>query len=264
MSTENYESAMEGLRMTRDYRSLTYFLRITSRLFSRYTFDPLERFGVLIGLIGTEQKTLLWTRDYKWNPSVLPQKVDHPTAGPSARPTGSPSIAVTDHSFTAPLTNKRPQNTPTMPFSGFPLARTTNHTDHESDIPLHELMRPTLRRDQSSDELTSPLVERPLEVHGLRTASASSGGHRISGETRRSSESERGRSSAENLLSSALPGDEGNGVIVWAQEDFALHNRQSYRRPNSDSALPPFDFIANAEQSGLGINLKAQTSTLQR
>jgi hypothetical protein len=264
MSTEIYEDAMEGLRMTRNYRSWTLYLRIASRFVSKYTFDPLERLGVTVGLIGTEQKTLVWTKDHNWNPPVPLRNQEHPTAEPSSPSTGSPSIAVTDHSSPATRIASRTRNTPTMAFSLFPAVRTTHQSDDESDISLHGPILPTHSHGRTSDDSISPLLTRPSEVHRSRAASASSGGRRISSETRYSVDYEHGRSSIEHLLPPASPGDDGSSFGGWTRRDIAVHSRLGYTRSNSDSALPTFDFVADAERSGLGIDFEADTGNRKR
>jgi hypothetical protein len=158
LSTENYEDAMSGLRMTRTYRSLTLFARHTSRT----TLTQIEKLALAIGLIKKRQKTLMWTRQHTWDPLRA-----------------APSIELTHYD------DDRPPNavfeTPAMAHSLFPSAITPRRTRNESDASLGPFDMPG--RPRTSGDSSTPLIQRPSQVHQQNETES-----RMSGEERRSSE----------------------------------------------------------------------------
>ena len=228
LSTEDYEDAMKGLRMTRAYRSLTLFARRTSRV----TMNQLEKLALAIGLIKKRKKTLMWTRNHTWNPLV------HRRTSSSGRDhfRGAPSIELT------PYDNDRVPDvvfeTPAMAHSLFPPAITPRRTRNESDASLDPLDLPG--RPRTSGDSSTPLIQRPSQVYQQNEAD----GHVI-GEERRSSETP--------LLETGLV--RSNAQTGPHIQD-AVQNRQGYHRAHSDqgSALQSRD----TEHAGLGISSSSQ------
>jgi hypothetical protein len=235
---------MNGLRMTRDYRKLTYWFRATFRFFSKYTFDPLESLAVSAGLISARQRTLVWTKGHVYDPPPRPQ----PTR--PSRHTTSPSIELTlYHDGDQPLA-EAVQDTPAMAHSLFPPALTTRRSRNESDASFTEPVLPIYDHYRTSDDSSRPFVQRPSDVHRSRAPSID---HRrsASGSGRRSSEFTDNRSSSEYMLSPTSPPADEQGLGVWLGLN-TVQSRQGYQRANSDP--PPF--IADAAQGGLGINVE--------
>ncbi|KAJ4321392.1 hypothetical protein N0V94_002929 [Neodidymelliopsis sp. IMI 364377] len=141
LSTEDYEDAMQGLRVTRSYRQYTYYVRIVSRLIAKVTLDPLEWLAWNVGLIKTPQKTLFWTKSHNWNPSLL-----RPAATAVPRHVATPSFELTDFS-NVPLYGPQAQETPALAHSLFPPAIPMGHRRTESDASLQS---PTSSRIQKS------------------------------------------------------------------------------------------------------------------
>ncbi|CAN9158265.1 unnamed protein product [Alternaria alternata] len=148
LSTEDYEDAMKGLRMTRAYRSLTLFARRTSRV----TMNQLEKLALAIGLIKKRKKTLMWTRHHTWNP-LVPRRTsssgrDHLRGAPSIELTPYDNDRVPDVVF----------ETPAMAHSLFPPAITPRRTRNESDASLDPLDLPGRPRT-SGDSSTPPYTK---------------------------------------------------------------------------------------------------------
>jgi hypothetical protein len=235
---------MNGLRMTRDYRALTYGFRATFRFISRFTFDPLESLAVNAGLVSARQRTLVWTKGHTHDPSPRPQP---------SRPNGhtiSPSIELTLYHEGERSLAEAVQDTPAMAHSLFPPALTTRRPRNESDASFTEPTLPIYDRYRTSDDSIRASVQRPLDVHRSRAPSTD---HRRSANSsdRRSSECTDNRSSSEYLLSPiSMPADQ-QGFGGWLSLN-AVQSRQGYRRANSDP--PPF--VVDAARSGLGISVR--------
>ncbi|RYN79975.1 hypothetical protein AA0120_g10620 [Alternaria tenuissima] len=228
LSTEDYEDAMKGLRMTRAYRSLTLFARRTSRV----TMNQLEKLALAIGLIKKRKKTLMWTRHHTWNP-LVPRRTsssgrDHLRGAPSIELTPYDNDRVPDVVF----------ETPAMAHSLFPPAITPRRTRNESDASLDPLDLPG--RPRTSGDSSTPLIQRPSQVYQQNEAD----GHVI-GEECRSSETP--------LLETGLV--RSNAQTGPHIQD-AVQNRQGYHRAHSDqgSALQSRD----TEHAGLGISSSSQ------
>jgi hypothetical protein len=238
---------MDGLRMTRYYRSLTYFLRVAFRKLSKYTFDPLEGLGVMTGLIKTRQKTLMWTKRHSWDPAVsLPQVL--PVNEPSTQPlAASPSIQLTDFSTTAWHPEEfDAQETPAMAHSLFPPAISTRRPRNESDASLNDLPLPIYAQVRTSEEsAVAPLIQRPSDVHRSRATP------RTSGEYRRSSDSVDVTLSGEHNLSPTSPPHDST-FGGWVGLEASVHNRSGYRRANSEPGSPPG---IDLRTQGLGIEM---------
>lgn len=236
---------MNGLRMTRDYRSLTYWFRAISRFISRFTFDPLESLGVNIGLISARQKTLVWTRDHTYDPPTRPQP-----SRPSLH-TASPSIELTLYQDSDQLhADTAIYETPAMAHSLFPPALTTRRTRNESDASFTEPALPIYERYRTSDDSSRSLIQRPSDVHRSRAPSTDHG-RLVSGSGRRSSEFTDKRSSSEYMLSPESPPADQPSFRGWLGLN-TVASRHGYQRANSDP--PPF--VAEATQGGLGISVE--------
>ncbi|KAH3995104.1 hypothetical protein HBI56_173170 [Parastagonospora nodorum] len=246
LSTEDYDAAMDGLRMTRDYRLLTYWFRAIFRFVSRFTFDPLESLGVKLGLIRSRQKTLVWTKGHTYDPEPREQP-PRPT-----RHEASPSIELTMYPDTfRPREDSAMQETPAMAHSLFPPAMTTRRPPNESDASFTEPTLPIYEQYRTSDESNRPLVRRPSDVHRLHAAPADRARARGDGR-RRSSEITEGRSSSEYMLFPASPPADRPVFGGWLGLS-TVQNRQRYQRANSDPGNPPFETGIEGDQGGLGI-----------
>ncbi|KAL1612211.1 hypothetical protein SLS60_000435 [Paraconiothyrium brasiliense] len=245
LSTEDYEDARQGLRMTRIYRNWTFFFRRLSRLLSRFTFDPLERLAVAIGLIKHPQKTLLWTKVHTHDPDI-------PIPGPSTpRPHGNPSIELSDFSTAMVRDDSQHSHhayeTPAMAHSLFPPAipqrRPRQDSDSSAARPSPSLLGQrygspseslSKRPSHDSSLSMSPLLQRPLEAHHQRERAGSANSTIPDHDDRRSSGEEYG------LASPTSP------VRVGEQSPFLemgiggmVQSRQGYVRANSDPGSPP-------------------------
>jgi hypothetical protein len=245
---------MTGLAYTRDYRSVTFWLRAMFRFISRFTFDPMESLAVNVGLIKSRQKTLVWTKKEergKGRASVAHasrlSSVQPPPDSPSY--VASPSFEFTDYSA-RPDNESAIQDTPAMAaHSLFPPAITSrrprNESDASSSLPIFEQYR-------RSDDSGRPLMQRLSDVHRSR-ASSSQRGHHLS-EDRRSSDE---RSSGEYAISLASP--HGEPSTFRGRQDFdvpTVHGGQGYQRANSDSGSPPDVLGGGAgDQDPLGISI---------
>jgi hypothetical protein len=221
---------MNGLRMTRKYRHLTFFSRRAFRFFCALTLDPLEKLAVKFGLVKSPQKTLLWTKHHTWNP-VVPQPPLRPQLN-TAYP--SPSIELTDYD-TAVRHPDDPQthDTPAMAHSLFPPAiPTRRHRNSDPSLtptPSHISAR-------ASDDVARPLIQRPSQAY-----------HQAGDpEGRASSE---GRVSFEGTLSPVSPPADRGGS--WLDPSATVYTRQGYQRANSDPGSPAGD-------EGLGIRVDSR------
>jgi hypothetical protein len=240
---------MNGLRMTRDYRRWTYWLRETSRFISKFTFDPMESLGVKFGLIKSRQKTLVWTKDHTYNPAPMQQPL-RPN-----RHNASPSIELTLYPDTSPLREDSVvHETPAMAHSLFPPAN-TRRPRNESDASITESPLPIYEQYRTSDDSHRPLIQRPSDVHRSR-ATAADRGRDVSSDRRRSSEITDARSSSEYMLSPASPPTDWPKFDDWLGLN-SVQSRQRYQRANSDPGSPPFENAAEDEHSGLGITIDA-------
>ncbi|KAF2024567.1 hypothetical protein EK21DRAFT_78439 [Setomelanomma holmii] len=248
LSTESYEDAMDGLRMTRDYRSFTYFFRLASRFVSKFTFDPLELLGVKFGLIKTYQETLVWTKTHTWNPKVVDDSTTESSSSTAAHH-ATPTFQLTDFSNGAP-SGSAIQDTPAMAHSQFPLAA-TRRPRYESDASHHEPALPIYEQFRTSEESRRPLIQRPSDVHRSRAPSSDHG--RRSSEARRGSEHTEDRSSSEYAISPASPSEDQAPFGGWLGLSSSVRGRQGYQRANSNPGSPPLDIVAEADLSALGI-----------
>jgi hypothetical protein len=239
---------MDGLRMTRDYRLLTYWVRVASRKLSKYTFDPLEGLGVTLGLIKIRQKTLMWTKHHTWDPVISSHRAPPVTESGTQPPNTSPSIQLTDFSTTAwNLDEPEIQATPAKAHSLFPPAIPTRHPRRESDASSHDLSLPIFERLRNSqDSAIAPLIQRPSDVHRSRATS------RTSGEGRRSSDFAGVALESESALSPTSPSHDGGAFDKWVALDSSAYNRSGYRRANSEPGIPPG---TDVRQVGLGIRV---------
>ncbi|KAH8728553.1 hypothetical protein GQ44DRAFT_747435 [Phaeosphaeriaceae sp. PMI808] len=253
LSTEVYQDAMKGLRMTRDYRYLTYWFRASFRYLSKYTFDRLESFCVDLGLIKSRQKTLLWTKSHKWDP-ILPRE---PSVEKASENAFSPSIELTDYS-TIVLDDAEVHNTPAMAHSLFPPAITSRRPRNESDASFTAPSLPIYEQYRTSDDSSRPLIQRPSDVHRSRATSSTGHVTSPSREGRRSSEF---TDSDEYLLSPMGPSSTFGG---WLGLNSTVQSRQGYRRANSDPGNLPVDIIAGVEMDGLAISLEMEHSESRR
>ncbi|KAG9194497.1 hypothetical protein G6011_04532 [Alternaria panax] len=228
LSTEDYEEAMKGLRMTRTYRSWTLFARHTSRV----TLTQLEKLALAVGLIKKRQKTLMWTRHHTWNPHVprqaSPSGRDHFRAVPSIELTPYDDDRVPSAAF----------ETPAMAHSLFPPAITPRRTRNKSDASLDPLDLPG--RPRTSGDSSTPLVQRPSQVYQQHEVDGS-----MIGEERRSSETP-----------SLGPRPMRSNAQTWLHTQDAVQNRQGYHRARSDPGFPLES--GDAEHSGLGISSPSQ------
>jgi hypothetical protein len=236
--------------MTRDYRALTYWFRITSRFVAKFTFDPLESLGVKLGFIKMRQKTLVWTKTHSHDPlprSSLLRTASHHDVSPFIELTLFPDSLCDEGTF---------RDTPAMAHSPFPPAHTMRRSRNESDASFSEPTLPIYEQYRTSDESNRPMIHRPSDIHRSRATPASRD-RRRSHERRRSSELSEPRSSSEFLLSptSIYSGQSAYGGRLTL--DVAAQSRQGYRRANSDPGSPPLDVVAEVERSGLGIHLAA-------
>lgn len=239
LSTEDYEDAMQGLRMTRSYRQYTYFVRVAARFVAQFTLEPLEWLAYKIGLIKTTQNTLVWTKTHDWDPPMpkLIRLTSH---------TATPSIELTDLSD-VPLGDQQAQETPALAHSLFPPAIPMGRPRTGSDTSLHSPYRPDYEYRVSNDSF-APLIRRPSEAHhiGYRTDSLSSDEHRMS---------------VDHIRMPISPPDDQIPFSGWLGLNAALQPRHAYRRANSDPGSPPFD-LPHPNQEALGIHL--EDSDLER
>lgn len=218
--------------MTRKYRHYTFWFRRFSRLLSYFTFTPLERLGIAIGLLKYPQGTLLWTRKHTHEPDI-PQVPDIPT-----RPQENPSIELSDYSA-ARLRDEwshspHHYDTPAMAHSLFPPAIPQRRPRVDSDSSAAR-PSPSLFERTSNDHSTSSLLQRPNEAHHRHERMGSipsDDGHRSSGE---------------ESLSPFPPagGAEQSMLASYLGLNTNLQIRQGYTRANSDPGSP--------NEVGLGI-----------
>ncbi|KAF2450783.1 hypothetical protein P171DRAFT_146450 [Karstenula rhodostoma CBS 690.94] len=248
LSTEDYEDARQGLRMTRIYRHWTFSFRSLSRLLSRFTFDPMERFAVSIGLVKYRQKTLLWTKTHTHDPDIaVPAPVQTP------RPHGNPSIELSDFSTAMARDDSQHSHehgaseTPAMAHSLFPPAIPQRRPRQDSGASaartspslLHGIGNPapsqspssflTHRPSHESALSFTPLLQRPSEAHRQRERAGSATSVQSDERDRRSGGEEHG------LMSPVSP------VRVGEYTPFLgmVQSRQGYTRANSDPGSPP-------------------------
>ncbi|CBX89954.1 hypothetical protein LEMA_P124440.1 [Plenodomus lingam JN3] len=227
LSTEDYEDAMDGLRMTRKYRHWTYIFRLLSRLLSSITLTPLEKLAISIGLVRKPQKTLLWTKDHSWSPEVPLAHSEPAVATSYASP--SPSFELTDKSGVAARDGTQVAKTPAMAHSLFRSAFTT-WPRNESDASIQPIS--IHAQHQASGESHQPLIRRPTEAHHTRGEM----GSRSSGD---------GRVSLEDSYLSASPPERSSLL----GPNVALHSRQGYRRASSDPGMPPSDLMDTSQNA---------------
>jgi hypothetical protein len=222
LSTEDYSEAMTGLRMTRRYRSVTFFVRRISRAVLWATLDQLEFLAIIAGVIKKRQKTLLWTKNHTWKPDI--PRATAPTTR-NEHPL-SPSIELTDYD----ATHAQVQDTPAMAHSLFPPTRPRN----ESDASLSPFDSPN--RPRASNESSAPLMQRLSQAYQYgETEGRPSGEGRVSFET-------------PFLAQEAAVGREKR----WLGTEDTVFSRQGYRRANSDPGSLP-DFGGDMGQGGLGL-----------
>lgn len=243
---------MDSLRMTRDYRALTYGFRATSRCISKFTFDPLESLCVKLGLIKTHQRTLLWTKSHK------------PESESRTRPSGSspshaasPSIELTLYPHD-PHDESAVHDTPAMAHSLFPPARTNRRARNKNDVSYIEVSLPMYQRARTSEDSGRPPVQHPSDVRRSRASSSTTRGGHMDEQRRRSSEIPESRSSGEHLLAPESLASEQTAFTGWTRLDPTVYSRQGYQRANSDPSSQPIEIVAEVEQSGLGTFVSTQ------
>ena len=223
LSTEDYQDAMKGLRMTRTYRSWTLFARHASRA----TWVQLGKLAHAIGLIKKRQRTLVWTRHSTRDP-VHPRQ-ESPFGRIDGRAT--PSFELTDYDG---RTYSAVAGTPAMAHSLFPPTITPHRTRNDSDTsvdPLDLLSRPRI-----SDDSSVSLIQRPSQVHQQHETES-----RSSGEERRSFD-------APLLGLGPMRASAQTGLDAQIR----LPNRQGYHRAISGPELLHDD--GNIGHVGLGIS----------
>lgn len=261
LSTEDYEDARQGLRMTRIYRHWTFSVRRLSRLLSRFTFDPMERLAVAIGVLKRPQKTLLWTKTHTHDPDV--PIFDNPPR----RHHGNPSIELSDFSTAMHRDDSQQSHhqyeTPAMAHSLFPPAipKWRPRLDSDSSAaaarnsPSFLNSSPgsgygssspsvSLPHRPSNDSSISPLLQHPAEAHHQRARAGSATSNteeewRSSGEDHTYGYSSpvspvRVGESSPFLGMGAAMGGRGGGP-----ESGGVQIRQGYARANSDPGIPP-------------------------
>ena len=242
--------------MTRDYRYLTYWVRLASRKLSKYTFDLLEGLGVTSGLIKTRQKTLMWTKhhDHTWG-SVIPSHQVPSVTNSTTQPHGtSPSIQLTDFSTTPwsldePASKATPAKAHSLSLPTIP----TRHPRRKSDAESNDLSLPTFERYRTSQEsATAPLMQHSSDVRRSRATS------RTSREGRRSSDLADTMMDSESTLSPTSPPHNAGAFETWVGLDSSAYNRSGYRRANSETEIAPdvnmrqegFRFRVDADDNG--------------
>jgi hypothetical protein len=242
---------MNGLKMTRRYRSSTHYFRASSRFVFRFTFDPLETLFVKFGLIRTRQRTLFWTKKTR-TPQLLSDRrapghatePKHASSPPQAQPKPprnhpmpghhtSPSIELTDYSTAEYGT----QDTPAMAhFLSLPELRPARPRN-ASDASFTEPRLPIYEQYCARDDSHRALVTHPSEVHHSRAVpmhvDRRSSDER---EGRPSSDFTEARSSNDFMLFPTSLYDGHGGSGNWSG---AMHSRQRYQRANSDPGNPP-------------------------
>jgi hypothetical protein len=233
LSTEDYDEAMTGLQMTRNYRHRTFFLRWTCRKILSITLDQLERLAKAIGIIRKRQTTLLWTKTHKhdWTPTRASSEVHmqhHHTA--------SPTIELTDYSTPSlGQTIAEAYETPALaPNSQFPLPssyRPRNESDASVSGPSFTY--------RTSEDSSQALIRPPSEAyhHPERERRASGEGHVSFDDT--------------SFLTTPEQDPRAGGRVGGGS---TVHIRHGYQRANSNPDLPSAD-IVDASQRGLGIHL---------
>ncbi|KAL5115109.1 hypothetical protein ACEQ8H_007024 [Pleosporales sp. CAS-2024a] len=156
ISTEDYDDAMTGLLRTRAYRSWTFVFRAAFRFISRFTFDPLETVAMNIGLVGSPQETLVWTREHTHEPSPASSQPQRPT-----RQNASPSIQLTmPPDSTLRHDDSALHDIPDMAHSLRSPAVTTRPSGNESNASFTESILPIYRTSHDSHR---PPVQRPSD-----------------------------------------------------------------------------------------------------
>jgi len=228
LSTEDYDDAMQGLRMTRSYRQYTYFIRVASRFIAQYTLNPLEWLAYKIGLIKTTQQTIFWTKQHTWEPRVPTRLMP-------------PAFELTDLSD-GPSNGPQMQETPALAHSLFPPAIPMGRPRAESDTSFEaQSLRQLESHGRISDDSYAPLVQRPSEAHraGQHADRSSSDQHRIS---------------TDNSAIVVTPPEDEAPFQGWLGLHTALQPRHAYRRANSDPGSPPLD-LPQPNLDPLGIHL---------
>ncbi|KAF1919512.1 hypothetical protein BDU57DRAFT_469628 [Ampelomyces quisqualis] len=259
MSTEDYKDAMEGLRMTRDYRMMTYWFRATARFVSRFTFDPLESLSVKFGLIKTQQSTLLWTKSHNLDTEmrkISSRSAPYHAASPSIELTLYPDDLDDLHDESAV------QDAPAIAHSLFPPAQTNRRARNGSNAPNTDTSLPIYQQYRTSDETRRSLEQHPPDVHRSR-ASSTAQASQIAEQRRSSSELSDSRSSGEPLLYPVSFLTEQPTFNGWSGIGKTVHSRQGYQRANSDPGSPPIEITTELEQSGLGIHMRGQNDEAQ-
>jgi hypothetical protein len=235
--------------MTRDYRALTYWFRMASRLVSKFTSDPLEALGVKVGLIKRRQKTLVWTKAHTHDPPMTPKR-------PAPQHVASPTIELTLYSDSL-YDEGSFHDTPAMAHSRLPPAHTTRCTLSENDASFTEPTLPIYEQYRTSDDSNWIPIQRPTDVHRSRAAS-SEHSRRHSHDRRHSSDLADPRSSSEYLLSpTSLPTDQ-SAYGGWPSVDATVQSRHGYRRANSDPKSPSAGVVQERERGGLRIELDTE------
>ena len=228
LSTEDYGEAMRGLQLTRSYRHYTYFARKFARFIAEYTLDPLETLAYTVGLINAPQQTLRWEKHPRQDSEGSPTTQAAPAP---PRYLSSPHIELTDFD-SQPLYSPHVQETPALAISSFPDAVSMNHQRTDSGSFLQSPPRPKYEARNSGDS-SSPLLQRPSEVHRNRDSS-SSDEHRKSGEG--------------SITPISLSGEQD---IFNGWQGLGPQPRQGYRRANSGSSSN----LPQPNQDALGIDM---------
>jgi hypothetical protein len=244
---------MTGLAYTRDYRSITFWLRAMFRFISRFTFDPLESLAVNVGLIKSRQKTLVWTKKEKRGKgrANVAQASRPSSEQPLPEPlcyAPSPSFVFTDYSA-RPDDESAIHDTPAMAHSPFPPAitarRPRNESDASSSLPIFEQFR-------RSDDSGRPLMQRPSDVQQSRASSSHHGQH-LSEDRRRSDE----RLSGEYAISLASPHGEPSAFGGRLDIDLqTIQNRHGYQLADSDSGSSPDALVGGEDTLGISTPLR--------
>ncbi|KAI4610018.1 hypothetical protein J4E83_008583 [Alternaria metachromatica] len=215
LSTEDYQDAMQGLRMTREYRLWT----MHARRISRATLTQLGKLafaiGKMINMIGPDEKprkTLMWTGNSTSDPVL--NRADSARVRNDSHST--PTFEMRDYNAG---THNAVLGTTAIPNSSSPPAITIRGTRSEGDASVDPLGAHSGPR--ISDDSSTPLVPRASQEHQQHDV-----------EDQMSSEE---HSNEETPF--FVQGRMRTSTQTWPNAPNPVQNRQGYHRANSDPGL---------------------------
>ncbi|KAI4677090.1 uncharacterized protein J4E88_006897 [Alternaria novae-zelandiae] len=234
LSTEDYDDAMEGLRLTRKYRLRT----MHARRISRATLAQLGKLGFAIGklinVVGADKKprkTLMWTWDTTKKPVLSRADSAYARNNSYRHPTfpfeRTRNIAGTHNAVLDTSATAHSSSSPAI---------TPRGIHNESNAPVVPLSVPSGSR--ISDDSSTPFIPTALQEHQQHEVEDPMSNEEHSNEEHSNEEHSNEEHSNEEHSNEETPffeqGRMRTSTRTWLNPPNPLQNRRGYRRAKSD------------------------------